>query len=193
MYVNVMEQIELISIIKYLGGACAFGGDGKCDGTGNTMACNYDQGDCCLEETYCRDCEGDDCICHTTGNSHCANKKELIVCVEMRETFLFQAHVQRILWEMMIATGRTMSKNVTMMEVTAARGRMNCVGIVLLDPVAYVMRLEPNFVQVSKYCSHGTKILQPARSQGLVNLEEMGFVTVTRTTTPATMTMAIAA
>ena len=44
-------------------------GDEICDGIANTEACNYDDGDCCLEEIN-RICYGDDCICHEDGLLH---------------------------------------------------------------------------------------------------------------------------
>ncbi len=52
---------------------CLFGGDGACDGENNNLACNYDDGDCCLQVSHCKwnSCVGDDCICHLTGDSHC--------------------------------------------------------------------------------------------------------------------------
>ncbi len=45
--------------------------DGFCQGINNNADCNFDDGDCCLDQSQCRLCVGDDCICHSTGNSHC--------------------------------------------------------------------------------------------------------------------------
>ncbi len=52
-------------------GLCKHEGDGECDGEHNVPECHFDRGDCCLESADCRRCEGDACLCHSTGMSHC--------------------------------------------------------------------------------------------------------------------------
>ncbi len=47
--------------------------NGVCDGFNNNDNCEYDSGDCCLEEAKCTNCLGDDCICNSTGLSHCTD------------------------------------------------------------------------------------------------------------------------
>ncbi len=48
--------------------------DGHCDANNNNPDCEYDGGDCCLEEeeTYCFFCNADECVCHETGLTHCS-------------------------------------------------------------------------------------------------------------------------
>ena len=43
--------------------------DGYCDDYTNTAECEYDGGDCCLEETITVSCQ--ECICHDSGMSYC--------------------------------------------------------------------------------------------------------------------------
>ncbi len=48
-------------------------GNGVCDGVNNIGICEYDGGDCCSGEVpICGyDCDGDNCICHETGEHTC--------------------------------------------------------------------------------------------------------------------------
>ncbi len=45
-------------------------GDSLCDGFNNNLECDYDNFDCCRENS-CDYCEGDSCICHTSGIAMC--------------------------------------------------------------------------------------------------------------------------
>ncbi len=45
-------------------------GDFDCDGFNNNFECDYDYFDCCRENS-CDFCEGDSCICHTSGIAMC--------------------------------------------------------------------------------------------------------------------------
>ena len=47
-------------------------GDGLCDGVNNNNKCEFDGGDCCIEDDEeCLRCYGDFCNCHLTGNRMC--------------------------------------------------------------------------------------------------------------------------
>ncbi len=50
---------------------CPYAGDLNCNGENNNQGCNFDDGDCCLEETNCQFCQGDECLCHEIGESQC--------------------------------------------------------------------------------------------------------------------------
>ncbi len=59
-------------------------GNGDCDASLNKEACGYDGGDCCQEFVDCvftyqstivTYCEGDECNCHLTNQSHCDSWK----------------------------------------------------------------------------------------------------------------------
>ena len=67
-----LQKVLHVDITKLFLVCWVFGyqiGDEICDGIANTEACNYDDGDCCLEEIY-KICYGDDCICHEDGLIH---------------------------------------------------------------------------------------------------------------------------
>ncbi len=48
-----------------------FFSDGLCDSYLNLQECLYDGGDCCIKESDCSYCAGNECICHKTGLAHC--------------------------------------------------------------------------------------------------------------------------
>ncbi len=48
-----------------------YAGDGQCDGINNNAGCDFDGGDCCLEETNCYNCDGIDCLCNETEQFSC--------------------------------------------------------------------------------------------------------------------------
>ncbi len=45
-----------------------------CDKDNNNPICEFDGGDCCLEETNCEYCHGEGCLCHETEQAYCASK-----------------------------------------------------------------------------------------------------------------------
>ncbi len=59
-----------------MSGTCQYGGDGHCDGENNNQACNYDDGDCCLEWTNCDYCEENSCFCHETNLANCLDLEQ---------------------------------------------------------------------------------------------------------------------
>ncbi len=55
---------------------CPRGRNGYCNWENNNDACNFDDGDCCLDHANCEHCIGNNCVCHETGRSHCGNQKK---------------------------------------------------------------------------------------------------------------------
>ncbi len=49
--------------------------NGICNEELNTEECEYDGGDCCLEEANCDNCKGAGCLCHETGLAYCSCKR----------------------------------------------------------------------------------------------------------------------
>ncbi len=49
-----------------------FDGNGYCNAVNNRPECGYDGGDCCLgTDVVCKNCYGDWCRCHETGETLC--------------------------------------------------------------------------------------------------------------------------
>ena len=82
MYSKSISQNKIINLLTCLG--CSSDichthllnlvGDGHCDDTVNTFACNYDNGDCCLPNKtthYCTNCSCLGQACHIECNAKC--------------------------------------------------------------------------------------------------------------------------
>ncbi len=48
--------------------------DGMCDADLNIKECDFDGGDCCLENVDCEYCAAESCLCDETGLLHCNGK-----------------------------------------------------------------------------------------------------------------------
>ncbi len=68
---NIILRVERLSPYYRTSGTCFRGNNLDCDGANNNPDCEFDDGDCCLEEPNCDFCFGLECICHIDGISHC--------------------------------------------------------------------------------------------------------------------------